>query len=66
MYEFKCFPYSRNLVINHDIIGNFEILEKFEKLLIDFEGGSYEVLDSSDDRLKLKQNNLIFVIDRMK
>lgn len=64
-YDFRCFPNSVNLVINGLLIGDIEISEKEEKILISYNNGNYEVLESSESYLKLKQNNLIFTIEKI-
>lgn len=62
IYEFKCFPHSRNLTINHQIIGDFKISQEADIIKIVLEDYFYEVLSIEKLKLKLSQNNLIFEI----
>lgn len=63
-YEFKCFPNNTNLVINNKWIGKFEIKDRFEKLIIEFEGGHYEVIEIYQNYIILKQNDSEFKLDK--
>jgi len=66
IYEFKCFPNSQNLMVNGKQIGDFEISEDSKSMKIIFEGSFYEILEIGDDKLKLKQDSLIFEIEKNK